>query len=147
MLFRSKRDSSLPARSARRIPTSAAERSAFGAAAQNTADAARQASTEASAVGCYRLRFEAPVDLQSFPDAFRLTRDSLSSQPAVHAIRDGRDSVLNGATWEAMPTRVLVSVGERPATQLVFSPDSLVGTLMRTGSRFAAKVERTACPR
>ena len=142
-----KRDSSLPARQSRRIPASAVAPSGFGAAAQNAAGAARDVATETNAVGCYRLRFDTPVDLQGFPDAFRLTRDSLSNQPMVHAIRDGRDSVLNGATWAVMPPRVVVTVGNRPATQLSFAHDSLGGTMFRNGDRFTAKVERMACPR
>jgi hypothetical protein len=137
------RDSSgpVPARAARRIPATALQNTGK---ATGVAGATAQASTERSVLGCYRLRFDASVDLQGFPDAFRLERDS-----SVHALFAGGDSVLSGATWSMTPTSVLVTVGEAAVNRqtLLFAPDRLTATLARLGSSPGGRVERLACPR
>lgn len=100
--------------------------------------------------GCYRLRFDPPVELRGFPDPFRLSYDSVTKTTSVRGIdAAGRDSVLNGVTWAMMMTSVLVTANEPPTDRqfLLFAPDSLRATLTQPGGRFTGKVERLSCPR
>jgi hypothetical protein len=112
--------------------------------------AAASAPVRPNVLGCYRLRFDPPVDRHGFPETFRLAHDSATGVNSVHdGGAGGRDSVLNGADWRMMATSVVVSARDARANavRLVFAPDTLTATFLAAGTNATAKLERTSCPR